>query len=350
MAHEITEHDNMFSVREVPWHGLGTIIDDHPTIEEAIVASGLDWEAEIEKMVVQRIIGNDDAQVTIDIPVQDQFAVVRKDKNIVLGVVGNRYQIYQNAQMWQFIDEFQRQSGIKLETAGSLKMGRTTWVLAKNGSIEAVNGDPIEEYFLFRNSFDGSSPISVLFTNIRVVCNNTLTMALKGARNLFNVRHTASAEDQIKEVQKALGLRIKYQERVQEVVEMLTKKAMSATQTENFLGEVIFPEPKRIVQTVEEGEIVHSLQDAHQRGITVRKNKIDAVLNLVEEGAGADIKGVKGTAWGVYNALTEWADHDKPIRLVKGRDSKEVRFENAFFGTGSQFKADSLNALVEHVA
>lgn len=350
MAHEITEFDDMFSVRETPWHGLGTILADHPTIDEAIIASGLDWKAQIEPMIVQRTIGEGDTQCTLDIPVDDQFAVVRQDKNIVLGVVGGRYQIYQNDEMWAFITEFQRQSGIKLETAGSLKMGRTTWVLAKHNGFEAVSGDPIEEYFLFRNSFDGSSPISVTFTNIRVVCQNTLTMALKGARNLFNVRHTASAENQIKEVQMALGLRIKYQERVQETIAMLTKRSMTANQSEAFLGDVIFPLKQKIVQTVGNGDIVHSLAEATQRASTVRTNKISAVMELVESGAGTDIKGVKGTAWGTYNALTEWADHEKSIRVVGGRDTKEIKFENAFFGTGAKFKADVLDEMVAHVA
>jgi len=349
MAHEIEEHDKLFSVREVPWHGIGTILEDNPTIQEAIAFSGLSWTAQCEPMKVTRVIAqNGDDVVTVDIPVPDQFAVVRQDKNIVLGVVGNRYDIYQNSQMWQFIEEFQRQSGIRLEVAGSLRNGKTTWVLAKHSCFEAVSGDVVEEYFLFRNSFDGTSPISVLFTNVRVVCANTLTMALRGAKNIFKVRHTASAEEQIKEVQKALGLRVNYQKRVQEMVDVLTKKAMTANETENFLGEVIFPMPTKIVQEVGENGIVHDLAEASQRAITTRTNKINAVMELVETGAGTDIKGVKGTAWGTYNAITEWADHDKGTRQTKGRVSGEVRFENALFGTNAQFKADALNEMIKY--
>lgn len=351
MAHMIEENDNMFSVKEVPWHGLGTVIEEAPTVQAAIDLSGLNWTAGIEKMVVMREITEGGVTVQVPIPVLDQYAVVRHDKNLVLGVVGGRYEIYQNHEMWAFIEEFQKQSGIKLETAGSLRNGRTTWVLAKKGEIEALKGDVIEDYFLFRNSFDGSTPISVLFTNIRVVCNNTLSMALKGARNIFNVRHTASAGDQIKEVQKALGLKYKYQERVQEVIAALVAKPFTEKQTKELLEGVIFPEPNRIVQNIDaQGQPVHSLEEATKRAVTARNNKINAVLNLVETGAGADIPGVKGTLWGVYNALTEWADHDKQIRVIEGRDSKEVRFESALFGTGAKFKEDLLPELLKLAA
>lgn len=346
MAHEIYENDQMFSVRETPWHGLGIVIEDYPTVQEAIEASGLNWNASLQKMKVPMNIGG----IDIDIEVPDQWAIMREDIHKVLGVVGNRYKIYQNDEMWSFIEEFQRQSGIKLETAGSLKNGRTTWVLAKNGSLEAVSGDPIEEYFLFRNSFDGSSPISCMFTNIRVVCNNTLTAAIKGARNLFNVRHTASAQDQIKEVQKALGLRSKYQAAVQTNLDMLVKHKMNATKTEEFLSDVVFPLPKKIIQNVSNGEVVHSFEEATQRAKTTRINNINRVLEYVEEGAGSDIVGVKGTAYGLWQAITEWVDHDKTVRIMNGRDEAEVRFENAFFGTGAKFKADTYNELMKIAA
>lgn len=346
MAHEIMEDDAMFSVREVPWHGLGEILTDYPTIAGAITASGLSWDVSVEKMTVPMFFAGQ--QQVIEVP--DDFAVIREDTHKVVGVVGNRYEPYQNSEMWGFIENFQNQSGIKLETAGSLKNGRTTWVLAKNGIMEAIHGDPIEEFFLFRNSFDGSSPISVMFTNIRVVCNNTLTAAIRGARNIYNVRHTASAADQIKEVQKALGLRAKYQSKVNLSMEALVKYKMDATRSINFLEEVIFPEPKRIVQTVDKGEIVHTFEEATQRAQTTRTNNVNNVLELLEGGAGADIKGVKGTAYGMFNALTEWADHEKSVRVMNGRNEAELRFENAFFGTGAKFKSACFTELMKVAA
>lgn len=353
MAHEIMEHDQMFSVRTTPWHGLGNILSDTPDIETAKEMSGLTWSASLRQMKIETtIIDPNGIEIPIDIPVLDNKAIVRDDINMVLGVVGNRYDIYQNQEMWDFISTFVDESEIKLETAGSLKNGKTTWVLAKNGTIESISGDPIEEYFLFRNSFDGSTPISVMFTNVRVVCNNTLTMALKGANNIFNVRHTNSATDQLKEVHKALGLRSKYQTKVKERLDYFAKRKMTSNQVIEFLEEIIFPDPKKlkgISVNVGQNDVVPTQAEVSARAVTTRENKINAILDLVDTGAGADIKGVRGTAYGLYNAMTEWADHEKQTRVTEGRDPNEVKFENAMFGTGAKFKEQAMTELFKYV-
>ena len=336
MAHQIELHDQMFSVRQKPWHGLGNIIMDYPTIPEAIAASGLNWTTSLKEMVVPMDIQGH--KFKINVP--NQFAIIRNDIHRVLGTVGNRYQIYQNSDMWQFIEEFQKQSGMKLETAGSLRNGQTTWVLAKNTCFEPLKGDPIEEYFLFKNSFDGCSPISCMFTNIRVVCNNTLTAALRDTKNIFNVRHTKSASEQIKEVQKALLLKTKYQHQIGDLFEKLTKIKMNTKKTESFVSEIIFP----AFNTKKDNE------ELSQKAETRRKNKIEQIISLVDSGTGTNIPGVKGTAYGLFNALTEWSDHEKTMKVGEDRDEKEVRFENVFFGTGSKFKADCFNELIKLAA
>jgi len=358
MTHEI---ESMFSVIETPWHGLGNIILSAPTIEEAMQLSGASWTARLEKMYIDVVARDIAGQILPGVfnkmEVPDTFAVVRDDSNKVISTVGNRYEIYQNPVMWEFIKNFQLASGIVLETAGVLRQGKIVWVLAKKGSIEAVNGDIVEEYFLFRNSFDGSSPITILFTNIRVVCANTLTMAIKGASNMFHVRHTASASDQLKEVEKALGIRHKYQEKVNEIIASLVKTAVTVAEIDNILENVIFPEKDKkakVVQVVGAGNNVVSLADfkdkENTRAATIRTNRIQAVKELVETGKGTDIAGVKGSLWGVYNALTEWSDWDKTVKTTGGRDLSESKFESAFFGSGSQFKADALNSLLRLAA
>lgn len=358
MAHMIEEHDTMFSVKERPWHGLGTIILTAPDVEEAKIISGLNWKASIQPlkvpMITPTIIGGVEYPSERMLPVEGHNAIVRNDKNIVLGIVGNRYEIYQNDDMWSFIDAFQKQSGIKLETAGSLKNGRTTWVLAKNGANETIKNDPIDEFFLFRNSFDGTTPISCMFTNIRVVCNNTLTAALKGARNIFNVRHTGSTKEQIYEVQKALGFRQEYQANFKLALEKLSKYKMGAIATDKFLSEVIFPKPRDISGQTNVLNPTFNVSDKAidipKMAVTIRANKIESVLKLVESGRGSDIPGVKGTAYGLWNALTEYSDWEKQVKVSKGRDIKEVKFENAFFGTGATFKNDCFQELMKIAA
>lgn len=333
MAHEIETHDKMFSVAQRPWHGLGTILEDYPTLAEAQEHSGLNWTASIKPSFFESAPGVFTREI-------GENAVVRDDLNFPIGHVGAKYEIYQNAEMWKFIEAFQMQSGCKLETAGSLRNGSTTWVLAKNGTIEAVNGDPIQEFFLFRNSFNGMSNIAVMFTNIRVVCANTLSAALTGANNVFKVRHTVNATQQLNEVNKALGIRTKYQSTFAEIMAHLASFEMKDDVTTNFIENVIFPMPPAKVLN-EKGEM-----EATQLALTARANKIAKVNELLQSGKGTEIDGVKGTGYGVWQALTEWADHEKALKVTKGRDRKEVSFENAFWGTGSTFKADCLNQLL----
>lgn len=340
MAHEIQEHDNMFSVREVPWHGLGNVLTDYPTITEAIEASGLNWTASIKPSYYEASPGE-------FVRIEGLNAVVRDDINIPIGHVGDRYEVYQNAEMWQFIEAMQMMSKSKLETAGSLRNGSTTWVLSTAGTAEFISGDPIDEFFLIRNSFDGSSNIQLLFTDIRVVCHNTLSQALRHAKNVFNVRHTASATEQLNEVQKALGVREQYKIKFHEVMAHLASFKMDATTTQNFIENVIFPEPKKIVQT---GGSVVTVEEASKKAVTARKNKIEAINKLIEGGAGTDIAGVRGTAYGVYQALVEWSDHERSLKVTKNRDRKEVAFENAFWGTGADWKQNAFDQLLKLAA
>ena len=350
MSHEITANDKMYSVNEVPWHGLGTVISDYPTVTEAIEHSGLNWNVSLENMYVPMVIDDNDTSVNIEVP--NQKAILRNDNHSVLGVVGSRYTLYQNSEMWSFIEKFQEKSGILLETAGSLKAGRTTWVLGKNikERMEIVSNDPIEEYFLFKNSFDGSSPVSILFTNIRVVCNNTLTSALKGSKNTFNVRHTASMSGQIDQAEKALGLRYKYQESFKTAMDHLAKFKMGLTDMSNFISGVLFPMPTKFDQTVGQGDLVMSIDEIKGRAITVRNKRIEEMEEMIVAGAGADIPGVYGTGYGLYNAITEWADHSKQTRTTGENDPQETKFINSFYGTGATFKNDALNSLLKLAA
>jgi phage/plasmid-like protein (TIGR03299 family) len=337
MAHQIMQYDNMISVKERPWHGLGVILEDVPNIQEAKEKSGLIWTASIKPSYFEASPGE-------FVRVPGQNAVVRDDVPVVIGAVGDRYEIYQNDEMWRFIEAFQTETNCKIETAGSLRNGAIAWVLAKNGTVEYVTGDPVEEFFLFRNSFDGSSPIMTAFTNIRVVCSNTIALAIRNARNIFKVRHTASAESQLEEVHKALGIRENFKVKLDEAMDHLVTVPFGAKKTEQFLADVIFPIPQQIVQ---QGGKVVDIKEASKKALTTRTNKINAVLNLIETGAGADIAGVKGTAYGLFQALTEWSDHERSIKVTQNRDRKEVLFENAFWGTGAQFKQDSFDALLK---
>ena len=342
MAHEIQEYDNMFSVRERPWHGLGVILENAPDIDTAIQESGLDWQVEVWPSYVKSPDG-----ALIEVP--ERNAVVRTDINKVIGSVGNRYTVYQNDEMWSFIETFQAQTDCQLETAGSLRNGKNTWVLAKNQELEYLAGDPVEEYFLFRNSFDGSSPIMVMFTNIRVVCNNTMQMAIRGANNIFKVRHTINAQNALDQVQLALGYKEKYQVKMLESMKVMLAKSMTASDTTSFLEETIFPKPRQVKQLVGADGTVQTAMEISKRAETMRSNRINVVSELVESGAGTDIPGVKGTAYGLFQALVEYSDHEKQIKVGE-RVEEEARFENAFWGSGGNFKTDCFKQVMKMAA
>lgn len=340
MAHQLDQYDTMISVKDRPWHGLGIVLTDYPEIEEAKEKSGLNWTAGTRPMYYEATPGQ-------FVAVTGQNAVVREDVNIVIGAVGDRYEIYQNDEMWAFIEMFKHQTKCEIETAGSLKNGAITWVLAKNGAVEYLTGDPIEEFFLFKNSFDGSSNITLMNTNIRVVCSNTMNMAIRNAQNTFKVRHTSSADAQLQEVQKALGMRARFKAKLDEAMDMLVATPLNTSTMTNFLSDIVFPEPKQIVQT---GGSVVDIQEASKKALSTRRNKITKVLELVETGAGTDINGVKGSAYGLFQALVEWSDHDRSVKVTGRRDRKEVKFENAMWGTGANFKQDCFDQILKLAA
>ncbi len=172
----LTQTDSMFSVREVPWHGLGAVLDCPPaTIAEAIERSGLGWQVEREPIAVDR----GDA-ATVDewwLPrceeISGYYATVRQDTREVLGIVGERYRIVQNQDAFEFVDQLLG-SAMHFETAGSLHGGRRIWVLARLPEHVEIGGDPVRPYVLLMNSHDGSTAVIAATTPVRVVCQNTL--------------------------------------------------------------------------------------------------------------------------------------------------------------------------------
>jgi len=319
MAHEIYKDDRMFSGRDVPWHGLGQLLKDYPTIEEAKEASGLIWEVEPRPVKFEGLNGVNE--------LLGYSVLMRKDTGLGLGVVGSRYEVYQNEEMWKYIESFAQECNMNLETAGSLKHGRKTWVLAKaKNGIEPVKGDKVDYFFLFSNSFDGSTPIRVAFTPVRVVCNNTLSLALNGTENFYSVRHTSSASGYLEEVLTALKLSVKYELTLKEMFNHFVEAKISDQDVEEFVKNKLFPSPKK-----EE-------EKTSTRAETIREKNIDNVISLYQSGAGTDIKGVKGTAYGLMNAVAEYADHEMRTRGTDDLNRKENKFSSIMGGSAQRLK------------
>jgi phage/plasmid-like protein (TIGR03299 family) len=282
--------------------------------------------------------------------VPNKFGVLREDTKTILGVVSGKYRLYQNSDMWNFIDTYVKSSGMKLETAGSLRGGQYTWALLKGEEFEVVKGDPINKYFLFRNSFTGAVPVSTLFTNIRVVCNNTLTLALNSAKHIHNVRHVGDVVSQVAEVEKALAIQKSYQSKTYDTLKLLTHKSMPESTMRSFLEDKVFtlnvappPLSNKVINidTLKQRELIEK-----QRILKIKRDKkVSQVLDLVDTGAGSDIVGVKGTAYGLFQAIVEWADHDKMTRSSL-HTINTTKFESAMF-TSTAFKTNVLEHILK---
>jgi phage/plasmid-like protein (TIGR03299 family) len=201
MSHNIFELDNPFyGSRNPAWHGLGKVLDGQLTSAEALVQAGLDWMVGLEP------IQSFDGIVIPDCFVNCRLDLPRDDNRRFLGPVGNRYTDIQHSEVARLGDAIIGESGAHWETAGSLKNGKIVWMLAQLPESQSVVDDKLASYLLLRTSHDGTASLECLLTSIRVVCNNTLTAALRSTKNRVKVRHTASAKVNIDEARRILGL------------------------------------------------------------------------------------------------------------------------------------------------
>lgn len=312
MAHNLTienEKASMMYYGEIPWHGLGTRLQKPATSEEAIVSAGLDWEV-VKKPVYVKLDKR--------FQVKDTFAMVRKDKwqrneCDILGVVGKNYTPVQNKDAFNFFDSIVGEKKAIYHTAGSLSGGKIIWILAKlPGYIRVVGNDISEKYLLLSNSHDGSSMVQIKFTPIRVVCQNTLTIAMNKGETL-KVKHSRDVKDRLKQASELLGIVNDKYDTIERSFKNMAKVQLNEKRLNEYI-KTIFPDP------------VDELQYA-----TVDNNR-EMVRELFEQGLGNNLPGVQGTLWAGYNAVTELIDH----KITK--QNKDMRTKSIWFGNGYNVK------------
>ena len=318
MAHMV---ETMFSANGItPWHGLGNIIDEAPTSHDALIAAGLDWK--VQGMPLAAKLENG---LMMDVP--NFYANVRNTDGAVLGVVGNKYKIVQNAEAFAFTDNLlNNEFGIevKYETAGSLDGGKRVWMLAKL-PMQSILGDSIIPYVAIVNSHDGKGAVRVVMTPTRVVCQNTLTMGLQAATRSWSVTHAGNLEAKLEDARNTLQLATAYMEALEEDAEKLQQIAVSDKAFEDLLQE-LFP------------------YNPFARGDKKNKNNGEArqlITDIYREKA--DLKGFKGTAWGVYNAVADYASHLEPLKKVRDFTRyRERRFAGFLDGNNDLNRAENL--------
>ena len=225
MAHNI---ETMMYVRETPWHGLGTKVDEAVNSTDALRLAGLDWTVEKKDLYQMMEIPSDDgSQTFMHMAVPNYKLNVRSSDNKVLGVVSDRYKIVQNTEAFAFTDGIvgETENGIvKYETAGSLQEGKKIWMLAKMPEAKIL-GDAIDPYLCFTNSHDGTSSIRACMTPVRVVCNNTLNLALNNAKRQWSTKHVGNLDAKMEEAKMCLGLADMYMQNLGEYAEQKIGRA-----------------------------------------------------------------------------------------------------------------------------
>jgi len=205
------------------WHGLGVVIEERPkNVHQALRLADLEWRVESQPLYYESTRGDDIK------PIPDKKALVRNDTDKCLGVVTSKYEEIQNDSLMSFVYTLMKEGGAKLETAGSLKGGAIVWALAdlEDYTIEigGVEDELTKTYLLATTSHDGSSACRIMTTKVRVVCFNTLSMALGSANNVYSIRHIGHVDSRVREARESLGLALKWDNSITEALEFLAEE------------------------------------------------------------------------------------------------------------------------------
>jgi len=296
--HGIMENDFMFSGRgEVPWHGLGAVLDGVLTSEQAIKAAKLTWKVE---QIPVFAAGNWAA------PIPGFVANMRDDTKEVLGIVGDKYCVAQNEEVFAFADTLIGTNKVKCtyETAGSLFNGRRVFMLV-NMPKSRIVGDEYQPYVCLSNAHDGSSCLQVFLTGIRVVCNNTLSAALSSAKRKISIRHLSCMEDRKEEALKTMGAASKYYHELEVFASELAGKKVNIVKVLDNL----FP-ASRVMSS---------------RQVKANKEVKDLIKQILHQKD--DLQNFKGTAWGAYQAIADYRSNAEPKRKTSTyADHRMARF------------------------
>ena len=286
MAHEVETLayvSNEENGRFVPWHGLGTPVSAYMTSEEALNAAQLNWNVEARPIFTDN-----------GIQIPGYVANTRDSDNSVLGIVSNRYKIVQNREAFSFTDSLIGE-GVKYETAGSLRKGKNIFLLAKLPTTKIL-GDDFDNYICFTNTHDGEGAVRVCSTNVRVVCNNTLNLALNTAKRSWSCRHLGNIEGKLEEAQRALQLAHEYTEELAKYADRAANITIDEAKTMEVLRQ-LFP----------------VAEDATDR---MKRNNMQAINDFQNCMVAVDLRPFYGTLWGLMNAASDFAYHRVPQRMT----------------------------------
>ncbi len=315
MAHLV---ENMAYVGQPPWHGLGNALAPNQPLDVWMKQAGMDWR--IQEAPVRYLAGEAGNLGQI-LSAPEHKVLFRSDTQVPLSVVGQRYKVVQPQAILEFYRDLSEVAGFELETAGVLKGGRKCWALARTGQSGALKGkDRTEGYVLLATACDGSMATTAQFTSIRVVCNNTLAVAVGGAVNAVKVRHNTVFDPQV--VKQQLGISVSAWDGFMYRLKTLADRKVKPAEVKTFFDRVF---------SIPNGSSVNLDNKSQDRNVG------QALALFGGLGRGAELPSTKGTAYGMLNAVTELIDHHRRAR------NTDNRLDSAWFGTGAEIKQRALN-------
>jgi phage/plasmid-like protein (TIGR03299 family) len=336
MAHQI---EQIAYVGKTPWHGLGNQLSPNQPLEVWARQAGMDWR--IETSDVSYMAQNERGQ-SIIMPFEEQRVLYRSDTHAPLSVVSQRYQEVQPKEILEFYRDLTEQSGFELETAGVLKGGKKFWALARTGQSTALKGKDVSNgYILLASACDGTLATTAQFTSIRVGCNNTLAIALKGATassGVVKVPHSTKFDAE--KVKQQLGVSVRaWDDHIYEM-KQLSQRKVSQQEAKAYF-DAVFNNSTMTIADPEEN-IIQFYRQVASNAQTQNKTEPNgrAMSKTLEmfngQGRGAMLSSAKDTAYGLLCSITEFADHERRAM------STDHRLDSAWFGTGAGLKQRGL--------
>lgn len=316
MAHELDFSNgraNMAFVGETPWHGLGQALTPDASIDTWTQQAGFDWE--VKKGAISYEV-RDEANNPLRVEtVPNRWALYRSDTGAPLSVMSSNYNITQPRQVMEFFRELCEIGGFRMETAGMLKGGSNYWALARaDDSFDVGGGDVVLPYLLLATSCDGSLSNVAQFTTVRVVCNNTLGLAVGDRAGQLRVPHSTAFNPE--RFKTDLGLVGGSWDKFKKDSVTLAKRRVSKEEAMQYFMDLFY-----------EGDDIN---------VKAARPVLDTVVKIYLDGVGQRSKTAAGTAWGLVNAVTRFADHERKAQ------SRDTRLQAAWFGAGARMKTDAL--------
>lgn len=305
-------------VKDLPWHmspermyGYGGT--DPMTAEETIQLAGLDWEVNLRPVCVEGPGG-------LYHQSPDIFGITRRSDNKILGTCTERYQPIQNSEAFSFLNSVVGELGqLRFVTAGAIDGGRRIWLLAQligeGFDLEPLLGDKVKQYLMLSSGHDGKNSLKCKFTSVRIVCQNTLNLALRTGEDGVNIKHVGDITKKVKLAREVLGLATQEAEDFRRISAWLASLRVDTNYVHDFM------------------EAMAPTADKSARGVTRAANVQKELVDLATAGMGTHIPGVRGTRWGLLNAVTEYNTHHRTYRDTKQSGSDTNKFD-ALFGGG----------------